>query len=471
MAQSKWQRTRVWPLPMPFHLIQAATAVGASAAFACNLTGPSVAFLRECSVGRSSSSISVLPAAALFEIATAAAQMLLDSQQLIQLMQCMVQSAVTMPDMAHGQSIPLLCSIDAKTGAALVSSGSAHHFAADAVAVVSMPVSMRFGQHTVGYLKKLLQHAMEAAAHQRAAATCAVATVCRPQLQLSTGYLVHPAATEAATLLQAAVNFGRALHTTAVSCQAYSTTCSAQPQDLRVSAALVSQKRLRSAVDISCRQPEASKLVAAFTGLVLGVKETGSSSRAAESPAFQLMWQPIASEAATPVQAALQKWLILSSQPCSLQDICSDVDASTTALNVVYGSVPPAHSTAAIMVSCDAELQLILAEAQADHCFLVQRPDQAAASNISGPVAVQSQAESAAMLWAFRAFRRARPSSKLSLVTWGTQAVGPYGAAAGPASLMALGVPPTHLLISQLSLLIFNIILSSSAKPTEQAGR
>ena len=440
----QWQRTRVWPLPQFFHLISAATGTGNSTAiFALNFSAPALVFLRDCQAGTGMTTACVLPAAALFEIASAAVHMLLDGQpvQPIQLADCAVQSALTLPNLAGSTQDPHLCTVDAATGAARISSGGASHFTAQAAKRAVGLATNKASESTTGVISRLLQHVPTA---QRLSAANAVATVCHPPLQPTSGVLTHPAATEAATLLQAAVGSARAPHTAAVSCQAYVASCAPQlPHGFSVSAAVdgvFPASKRRSAVDISCRQAEAATPAAAFSGLVMASRKLQGSSRAADSPAMRLMWQPIASEPAVPIQPLPQKWLILSSQPCVLQDLCRDAEGSVVALNIVYSKESDkeaAQGTADIVVSCYVELQLLLAKAQADHCFLVQqRPDQDAGAE----VAAESLAESASMLWAFRAFRRAQPRTKLSLVTWGTLTVGPYEAHAKPESLMALGM-------------------------------
>ncbi len=441
----QWQRSRVWPLPQPFHLISAAIATGNSTAiFALNFSAPALVFLRDCQAGTGMTTACVLPAAALFEIASAAVHMLLDGQpaQPIQLADCAVQSALTLPNLAGSTQDPHLCTVDAATGAARISSGRASHFTAQAAKCAVGLATDKASESSTGVISRLLQHVPTA---QRLSAANAVATVCHPPLQPTSGYLTHPAATEAATLLQAAVGSARAPHTAAVSCQAYVASCAPQlPHGFSVSAAVdeaFPASKRRSAVDISCRQAEAATPAAAFSGLVLAARklQVQGSRRAADNTAMRLMWQPIASEPAVPIQPLPQKWLILSNQPCVLQDLCRDAEGSVLALNIVYSKESDkeaAKGTADIVVSCYVELQLLLAKAQADHCFLVQqRPDQDAGAE----VAAESQAESASMLWAFRAFRRAQPRTKLSLVTWGSQTVGPYEALAKPESLMALG--------------------------------
>lgn len=443
-APIAWQRSRVWPLPLPFHLINAATAIGTgSAIFALNLRAPALAFLRDCQARTGSGTTCLLPAAALFEVAAAAAHMLLDGQpaQSIQLADCSVQSAMTLPDLASAMAGPQLCTVNAATGTACITSGSADHFTAQA-AVCAVPATVtRARQSTGGVINRTVQHAVAELTGQVFSAAAAVATVCYPPQQPTSGYLTHPAAAEAATLLQAAVSSTRAPHTAAVFCQAYVASCMPQlQQGFCISSSLDTTfpiSKRRSAVDITCRQAEASSL--AFSGLVMATRQLHGSRQAADSPALQLMWQPIASEPAAPIRPRPQKWLILSNRPCALQDLCTDADATVVAVTVVYTKTV-VTGTADIVVSCDAELQLVLAEAQADHCFLVQqRPDH----DTWGDMAAESLAESASMLWAFRAFRRAQPRAKLSLVTWDSQAIGPYEAAATPESLMALGALPT----------------------------
>jgi hypothetical protein len=156
------------------------------------------------------------------------------------------------------------------------------------------------------------------------------------------------------------------------------------------------------------------------------------------SPALQLLWQPVASlPVSAPAAPAPQKWLILSSQPCSLAQLCSSIEAPVTALNVIFGKADNAAGDRGAEVSAgsEEELRLVLEGTPADHVLLVQ--------DARVPIG-QPGMGTVALLWAFRAFQRCRTRARLSLVTWGTQDVGPYDAAAEPACHMALGVPALH---------------------------
>ena len=405
------------------------------------MSAPAVAFLRDCQVSRGVASACVLPPAALFEAAASAVHMLKDGQpeQPIQLTDCAVQSAIILPILAGSMDTPPSCVVDCRTGATHISSGGTAHFTAQAALCAASAAVASANKRSAGVIGRLLQRDVPAHSPQRASAACAVAAVSHPPLQAASGYLTHPASADAATLLQAAVSFARTLHTAAVSCQGYLASCTPlSPQGTGVSAALDSpaeSRKRKSRVDVCCRQAKAAAPLVAFSGLVMAVRTMTGGSRAASSPALQLIWQPIAAEATASSSQLPQTWLILSNQPCALRDICNEAEGAVTAFNVVYNK-QPLKGTADVVVSSDAELQLVLSEARADHCFLVQQqqpPDLHAGD--------ESAAESASMLWAFRAFKRAQPHAKLSLVTWGTQTVGPYGATGAPESFMAIGEP------------------------------
>ncbi len=204
-------------------------------------------------------------------------------------------------------------------------------------------------------------------------------------------------------------------------------------------------------MDIHCLSDMAAVASCAFSGLIL-VPRRRSSEQAQlppGSPALHLLWQPIAASPVQPPQhVAPQRWLILSTRPCGLEQLCSRVDIPVQAVNVVCGPAPHAvvDGGAELAASSEAELQLVLGRAQADHCFLVQQ------SAAGMPAALeQSTAAAASLLWAFRAYRRSGLRARLSLVTWGAHAVGPHEATAVPASHMAIGahtfcLPPMTLL-------------------------
>lgn len=443
----------MWPLPLPFHLIQGATATAASTAvFALNISAPAVAFLRDYRVSSGTASACMLPAAALFEVVASAVHMLMEGQLLqpIQLTDCAVQSAVMLPNLTGSMAAPPLCTVDCRTGAARISSRNAAHFTAQAGVCAAPAAVSSERKHSAGVISRLLQQRQVPAhlSQRTASAASAVAAVSHLPLQQASGYLTHPAATEVATLLQAAVSSVRTLHTAAVSCQGYMASCTPLlQQGMSVSAALDSPAELRnrrSKVDVCCRQAEAAAPWVALSELVMAVRRFKGGTQAPSSPALQLIWQPIASKTTASSQQLPQTWLILSNQPCALRDICNDATGAVTALNIVYAK-QPVKGTADVVVSSDAELQLVLSEARADHCFLAQHQQQQPDLHAGDESPARLAAESASLLWAFRAFRRAQPRAKLSLVTWGTQSVGPYGATAAPESLMAIGEPSQSL--------------------------
>ena len=405
-----------------------------------DLATPALAFLHGCSFAASPGlqRRTMLPAAALLELAAEAAHILGDSpaaQQAL-LLSAVLSASTALPDVADIAGSRLLCAVDARVGSVSIFSGSRTVLACECssnVPLAAASAPTRASQRLV--LRSLL--AVRAGhAPQPAAVACLS--------HVTAGFLADPAATEAATLLQAATAANkRGLCSAAASCAAFLVPAALAParQGILVSSSSSSSSsagRRRQVLDVGCTSPAATGLAAACYGLVMMQRAASPADAQLPqgSPALQLLWQPVA--ACAPVQAPAlppQRWLIMSAQPCSLRQLCSAVDAPVTALNLVFSSGGPADSAAGgraeLTASCEAELALILSRTAApDHIFLVQDPGMRSAQQGVGSVA---------LLWAFGAFQRSSLRARLSLVTWGTQAVGPYSAAAEPASHMATG--------------------------------
>ena len=431
-----WRRERTWPLVAVFRMMRAASVLpGSSAAFEADLALPSLALLRDCRVtaGPGLPARCLLPHAALIEVAAEAVHTLADSpaEKPAVLTRMSLQAPAELPDSALDSR--LLCTVDYTSGN---------------IEAVRNAKALLLCQHApclpaaaaAPALKR--QHLIPAIAMPRlaTAAECALQRFAVGAVgPTASGFLAHPAATDAAMLLQTAVSMPEvsrsAACTAPAGCAALLIRNDWAPgcgQMVSSSAGLASRRQ--QCLDVRCLSDSALTASCAFSGLLLVPRKPPLEHTLLppSSPALHLLWQPIAAGSAqTPQQVTAQQWLILSTRPCSLEQLCSRVDIAVKAVNVVYGSAMHAgvHQESDMAVSSEAELQLLLQKADADHCFLVHTAEAHTASEHSTAVAQ--------VLWALRAYRRSGLRAKLSLVTWDIHAVGPHEAAAHTASQMA----------------------------------
>jgi len=288
--QVAWQPTRTWPLP-PAHLLVSSASVTnrARVTFSCQLDSPRLAFLHAHNVLQQP----LLPTSALLEVAAAAGVMLSSSASAESSMQCLQSIVFAAPCLLTQHAADLCCSISLDTGVLEVqsrSSGSSSssgamrlHMAGTLGTATVSPQQDSCGSRT--FLQQMLagqyRHLMEGIQHPVCCLAAAVlANSCSGLLSansVSDGFVLHPAAMEAALQMQAlqqeygdSTDVAVSAPATIKACLLPGSTRSSVDEQLQISALLgCMQPQLRPVEDAAGYSHTTSSSMQLFSGLAM----------------------------------------------------------------------------------------------------------------------------------------------------------------------------------------------------------
>ena len=371
-AAVQWRRQRAWPVP-PLHAALPQVHVRALAAvFAVNVISPRLSALLDHGLHGTS----CMPAAAWLDIMQAAGRILSGSNTL--LTDCVIGSILQLH--AADEAASLTCSVSLSDGVATISSSEGSHL--QSLVQCNAPATAAATRHRAS------SHPSEFAAVLTSLDGCDFWTLANGQLPRRA--VAGLAASEASSSdMRAICSLESAsclpLHSVYLDARAAHACAAFAWQPLHADSAPWVACTSTASVDMHSQVSlQSGSRTAMLSGLqhkrVLSVR----SGRAA-SPAMQLLWKP------TPLPPQLQplrpgvNWLLLSSGPCSIQDLVVDALATLPGVVIVrYQRHPHAddgqqqQQQPHIVVHSDAELQAVLSTTQADHAFCIQQPPPAA---------------------------------------------------------------------------------------------
>jgi hypothetical protein len=462
-------KARLWPMPPAFFMAQQMVSLRMFRAcrFAVEITTPNLAFLQDCLALKKGVKNSFISIGALLEMASCIIHMLCGDthEEAVRLQRCAFSRSVGMPFKNSSLTFALICEIDPFMGYLQIDSGgpqdskcfeaqsSKAHKNMDAAQETYECYSRKFAG--LSSIKAEMLSQMMNTTQNRSKVS--IAKIPWSIKQSGSGFLTHPTVMECSTQLS---RLWMLRHANASYIHRQITFCdtvlmshipsSEQSINILAMMAKVDYAKRRSFHTIRIHGMQTTRDMAStsLSGVIIAQYRPSNQQQAKEfsSPAMQLFWQAISNQNAADFTIDSQRWMLLSSETCTLRDVCKDEGIQGIKTLYAVCQIDKQHSKILgemdVFIGDNVQLQLLIMAVELEQCFLVQ-PQSTFSEKVLEEDTIQKFSK--ASLWTFRAIKQTSRTMKMVLITRSLHTIGPYDEGSDLAGFISIGMAPKTL--------------------------